>query len=57
MDVRSKLNYNAPNSKSLRTTVPEAIVEVLKLKAGDTINWELEFPNGKLTVIVTKIEE
>jgi hypothetical protein len=52
--LESKTAVARPDSKSLRATVPEGIVAFLGLKTGDTLDWKMEFVNGKRVVFVTK---
>lgn len=52
--MKSKLNPNSPDSISLRTTVPESIVETLNLKKGDTLDWSIENREGQMLAIVKK---
>lgn len=51
---RTKLVRANTNSPSLRTTVPESIVRELKLKGGDSIEWEHVICDGKLVINVKK---
>lgn len=37
----SKVTVARPNSPSLRTTIPEAVVKMMELKAGDEISWSI----------------
>ena len=39
--------------ESLRT-IPKSIVNMLKLKEGDTLDWQLSVVNGKMVLIVEK---
>ncbi len=41
--------------ESLRTTVPIAIIEQFGLKAGNELDWEITFIEGKKAVLVRKI--
>ena len=52
----SKIAKATTNSKSLRATIPEKIVDELKLNAGDLLVWSLEERKGKKTVSVQKWE-
>ena len=51
--MKSTLNPNSPKSKSLRTTVPMAVIETLDLKNGDELDWSLK-PDGSIMVAVVK---
>jgi hypothetical protein len=52
---RTKLNRANTNSPSLRTTVPEGVVNELKLKPGDTLEWERIIHDNKIAVRVKKV--
>ena len=52
MPSKSKLSIARPNSASLRATVPEAIVQFLELKEGDTIEWAMtDTPDGRTATV------
>ena len=54
----TKVNPANPNSKSLRTTVPKEIVEILDLTQGDTVQWQVDvISNDEFKIIVTKKKE
>ena len=54
----TKVNPANPNSKSLRTTVPKEIVEILDLEQGDTVQWQVDvINNSEFNIIVTKKKE
>lgn len=48
----TRASSTVPNS--LRTTVPNAYVELLKVKDGDDLNWEVEFRDNKVFLVVSK---
>lgn len=51
----TKVNPANPNSKSLRTTVPKEIVEILDLSQGDTVQWNVDIESkDEIKIIVTK---
>ena len=52
--MKSKLNPNSPKSTSLRTTVPEAVIETLNLKRGDAIDWAIESRDSQMVAVVKK---
>ncbi len=56
MSLKSTAAVARPDSKSLRATVPEGIVAFLNLQTGDTLEWKMEFRNGKRVVEVMKAE-
>jgi hypothetical protein len=43
--------------ESLRATVPRSVVTFMKLKEGDWIDWDLQVIDGKMTLIVTKVDD
>ncbi len=53
-EFSSKLTVARPNSTSLRATVPEAIVQLLDLKAGDEIVWTAKAINDKMQVNISR---
>jgi len=55
-DMKSKVNLNTPNGKSLRTTIPESVVETLEIMKGDTLDWTVKPENDKMVVVVKKAE-
>ena len=44
------------NTKCVRTVIPNAMAELLNIKAGDEINWQLINNNGKFYLEVNKGE-
>lgn len=54
---RTKLNRANNTSSSLRTTVPESVVNELKVKEGDAIEWERIVHEGKIAIRVKKAEK
>jgi len=44
------------NTKCVRTVIPNAMAELLNIKAGDEINWQLISNNGKFYLKVNKGE-
>ncbi|HEX9678940.1 AbrB/MazE/SpoVT family DNA-binding domain-containing protein [Nitrososphaera sp.] len=51
---RTKLNRANTKSPSLRTTVPESVVNELKVKEGDSLEWERIIHEGKIAIRVKK---
>ena len=39
----------------LRTTMPSSFVNILNLKEGDELNWELQIRDNKPFLVVTKV--
>jgi antitoxin component of MazEF toxin-antitoxin module len=54
---RTKLNRANSNSPSLRTTIPESVVNELKVKEGDSIEWERIVHEGKIAIRIKKAEK
>jgi hypothetical protein len=46
------LTKASAKSGSLRATVPKGIVSFLKLKTGETIEWEMEIKDGERVALV-----
>ena len=51
----TKASTKVPSS--LRTTVPSSFVDILNLKEGDELNWELQIRDNKPFLVVTKAED
>jgi hypothetical protein len=54
---RTKLNRANSTSPSLRTTVPESVVNELKVKEGDSVEWERIVYEGKIATRIKKAEK
>jgi hypothetical protein len=54
---KTRLVKASTQFESLRTTVPKSIVNMLKLKEGDTLDWQLSVVNGKMVLIVEEDKE
>jgi len=54
--MESKVFQVRPTSTSLRGTIPQGVVESLKLKHGDTLRWSIEVRGGKSVAVVEKAE-
>ncbi|MHB1908267.1 MAG: AbrB/MazE/SpoVT family DNA-binding domain-containing protein [Nitrososphaerales archaeon] len=53
--VQTKVSYVREGSKSLKAVIPEAVVSVLKLQHGDSLDWEIEAEAaGKFRITVRK---
>lgn len=46
MTFFTKVGVAKKGTSSLRTTIPEGIVEYLKLEAGNKLQWNMEIKNG-----------
>ncbi len=55
--LETKTAIARPDSKSMRSTVPEGIVAFLNLQTGDTLEWRMEFRNGERVVEVRKAKK
>lgn len=53
MGLESTVGIAKKGTNSLRTTIPEGIVEYLNLQAGDKIDWTMETVKGKRASVVT----
>jgi len=52
--VKSKVGVAKPGTSSLRTTIPQAIVEYLDLKVGDTLEWSMHIVGNMNRAVVVK---
>ncbi len=52
MGEKSSLTKASSKSESLRATVPKGIVSFLKLKIGETLEWEMEIKDGERVAMV-----
>ncbi len=57
MGFETILTKASPQTESLRTTVPQAIVKQFELKEGDKLDWTLTVKNGELIIEVKPIKE
>ena len=53
---KTKISKGNSNNNSVRTSVPANIAQILKIKAGDSIEWTVDSTNDKITITVTKAE-
>ena len=53
---KKKISKGNSNNNSVRTSVPANIAQILKIKAGDSIEWTVDSTNDKITITVTKAE-
>jgi len=56
-ECESKVFRATKKSLSLRTTIPEDIVQFLKLQAGSKVKWIAYIREGTVTVIIKKKTE
>jgi len=57
MGEKSSLTKASVKSESLRATVPKGIVNFLKLKSGETIDWEMEIKDNQRVAIVKPVRK
>jgi len=50
----TKVTKANTNTKTLRTSIPKQIVQLLDLKERDYIEWLISFENGKVSVCISK---
>jgi len=55
MGLKSKVVLAKTGTASLRATIPEGIVAYLDLRAGDSLEWNMEVINNGKIVVVKKI--
>lgn len=53
-EFSSKVTVARPKSPSLRTTIPEAVVKMMELKAGDEIVWKVSPTSKGVEVCIQK---
>lgn len=53
---KSKIGIANPKSNSLRVGLPKEIVQLLNVRAGDEIEWNVDVTNENITIIATKSE-
>lgn len=53
----TKANPANETSNSLRTTVPKKVVEILELKKGDRVQWNVEITKTKKKITLTKVQK
>ena len=55
MGLKSKVGLAKTGTSSLRTTIPEGIVEYLNLKPGDILEWSMEIIDSARVTVVRKV--
>ncbi len=55
--VSTRLVSTGGTSRSLRTTVPQWVVEHFSLTPGDEVNWALQVEDGEMRLVVTPKKE
>jgi len=56
MRLKSKVGIAKTGVSSVRTTIPEEIVEYLNLKAGDTLEWSMEIIENTRVTFAKKVK-
>jgi bifunctional DNA-binding transcriptional regulator/antitoxin component of YhaV-PrlF toxin-antitoxin module len=56
MGEKSIVAKASSKSPSVRTTVPEKIVEEMEIKVGDVLDWETVMQGGRKIIRVKKLE-
>jgi bifunctional DNA-binding transcriptional regulator/antitoxin component of YhaV-PrlF toxin-antitoxin module len=56
MGYKSAVAKASSKSPSVRTTIPEKIVQEVKIKAGDVLDWEVGQEKGRQIIKVRKLE-
>lgn len=51
---KSKVGIANKRSNSLRVGVPKEIVKLLELTPGDSVEWDVDVTDNKITVIASK---
>ncbi len=54
---QTKVVVAKTDSSSLRTTIPSHIVELMKIKDGDTIEWDFDIKDSKGIVTIKKVND
>lgn len=53
---KSKINPANNTSKSVRTSIPLPIAQILEVGAGDSLEWIVDIKDNNITVTVEKVE-
>lgn len=56
MGEKSTVAKANSKSTSVRTTVPEKIVEQLSIEVGDVLDWEVETRSGRRVAVVKRLQ-
>lgn len=57
MEFKTKVNKAKTTGRSLKTTIPMTLIEVLDLKSGSTLKWNCEMEKDKVTICIEPIKE
>ena len=55
--LQSKPALARPNTRSIRTTIPEGIVAFLELELSDTLDWKMEVISGERVAMLRKAKK
>ena len=55
-EYETKISVARPNSASGRTTIPKEVMKFLNARIGDSVNWIVEYNNGKTEIKIEKVE-
>lgn len=55
--METKIFRVTSRSTSLRGTIPQSVVDSLKLSHGDTLKWSIEVRDSKIIAIIEKVEK
>lgn len=51
---KSKVGIANPKSNSLRVGLPKEIVQLLDIRAGDSLEWDVDVTENEITIIASK---
>lgn len=54
MPITSKVSYSKKGTKSLKTIIPQGIVQLMDLEHGDYVEWDIENRDGVKIAIIKK---
>lgn len=57
MELQTTVGIAKTGTKSLKVTIPEAMVHYLELESGDKLEWKMDAVNGKRVAIVRKAKK
>ena len=55
--MKTKIFRVTSSSTSLRGTIPQSVVDSLKLSHGDTLKWSIEVRDSKIIAMIEKVEK
>lgn len=57
MSLESSTSASREGSRSLKATIPSAIVAYLELEAGTRLEWKMENVRGRRVAVVKKVKK